>query len=64
MSVRFFRCAGTTRTVVARETDNRTKEARFGAGTIDRAYDEKRRKQDEKSSMDGHLSSADLRSPP
>jgi hypothetical protein len=58
MSVRFFRCAGTTRTVVERETDNRTKEARFGAGTIDRAYGEKRRKQDEKSHAENRTDKA------
>jgi hypothetical protein len=40
MSVRFYR-------VIECKTDDRAKEPRFGAGTIDRACDEKRRKQDE-----------------
>ena len=44
--------AGTTRTVVERKTDNRTEETRIGAGTINRADDEKHCKQDEKSHVE------------
>ncbi len=41
MSVRFCE-------IVENKTDDRTKETGIGAGTVERAHDEKRGKQDEK----------------
>ena len=51
MSVRFYE-------IVENKTNDRTKETRIGAGTVDRAHDEKCGKQDEKGRAENNTDKA------